>query len=86
MKAIALALVLAAASASGALAQQLSLWDKMELRNACGPDIKAVCGAVEPGEGRMAQCIRDNVEALSQPCREVMARLRADLAGAPMDF
>jgi hypothetical protein len=34
----------------------------------CGPEIEAHCANVEPGEGRMAQCLRDNQSALSPGC------------------
>jgi hypothetical protein len=83
------ALIVALCFASATEANELSFFEKMELRNACGPDIEAACGATEPGDGRLAQCIRDNAEKLSQPCRDTISRIKADfLAGtdAAMDF
>lgn len=83
------ALTLAIFFTASTQASEFNLFDKMQLRNACGPDIEAACGATEPGEGRLAQCIRDNAEKLSQPCRDTISRIKADfLAGtdAAMDF
>ncbi len=47
------ALTLAICFAASTQASELNLFDKMQLRNACGPDIEAACGATEPGEGRI---------------------------------
>ena len=83
------ALILALAFSSATAASELTFFQKMELNKACGPDIRALCAGVAQGEGRVALCVRDNVERLSQPCRDTIGRLRADfLAGtdAAMDF
>jgi hypothetical protein len=39
---------------------------------ACSADIEARCGSVEPGEGRVAQCLIDNKEKVSDPCKEAV--------------
>ena len=39
---------------------------------ACSEDIEATCGSVEPGEGRVAQCLIDNKDKVSEPCREAV--------------
>lgn len=39
---------------------------------ACSADIEATCGSVEPGEGRVAQCLIDNKDKVSEPCREAV--------------
>ena len=38
------------------------------LVNECAEDIDAHCGAVEAGEGRLAQCLLDNKSALQPRC------------------
>jgi hypothetical protein len=83
------ALAMALLFTTATQANELNLFQKMELRSACGPDIEAACGSVQTGEGRLAQCIRDNAEKLSQPCRDTISRIKADfLVGtdAAMDF
>jgi hypothetical protein len=89
MRIAALCIVLAALPAT-AMAQDLSLFEKMELKQACGKDIETLCGAVERGDGRMLQCIRQSAEKLSQPCHDAIAKLRGNLLAAaadePMDY
>lgn len=41
----------------------------------CGPEIEANCANVEPGEGRMAQCLRDNQSALSPGCDQALTEV-----------
>lgn len=81
--------IVALTLALAAQASELTFFQKMELNKACGPDIKALCAGVAQGEGRVALCVQDNAEKLSQPCRDAIGRLRADFfAGtdAAMDF
>jgi hypothetical protein len=80
--ALATALCLAATVAAGAA--ELSWGDKLTLQKACGNDLKALCGAVERGDGRMMQCIADNRSKLSTQCAATIAPLR-DKLGWPME-
>ena len=70
-------------------AAQLSLMQKMELQRACRADSQTLCGGQEPGEGRLAQCLRDNATKLSEPCRTTIDALRGDFfaaTDAAMDY
>jgi hypothetical protein len=40
-----------------------------ETRQACENDITKYCKGVQPGEGRIAKCLRANKSHLSQKCR-----------------
>ena len=87
LRAIAVAIILTAAGASQAA--QLNLGQKLQLQQACQADFKASCGDMKPGEGRLAQCIRDNAPKLSEPCRAAIESIRADFlaeSDAAMDF
>lgn len=43
----------------------------------CAAEISGVCGKVEPGEGRIAQCLKDNKAKLSAPCSAELAGVEA---------
>jgi hypothetical protein len=48
-----------------------------ELRQACAGDVKALCSGVKPGGGRLAACMRENTDRLSQGCRQALSANRA---------
>lgn len=66
-------------AAMGVEAAGLSLVQKMELRRACQADFRATCGDRKPGDGQPAQCRRDNVSTLSEPCRKAIEAVRGDV-------
>lgn len=39
------------------------------MRAVCGDDIKRFCPAVQPGQGQLHQCLRQNLEVLSHDCQ-----------------
>jgi Golgi apparatus protein 1 len=41
----------------------------MQLAEACRPDVERFCKTVEPGEGRVHNCLRENYGQLSPACR-----------------
>lgn len=45
----------------------------------CQEEVGKVCGSAEPGEGRIAQCLRENKAKLSSPCNAELAGLQARL-------
>lgn len=47
------------------------------LRSACGADVRALCGGVAPGGGRMMQCLVAQSASLSPECRAILARFVA---------
>jgi hypothetical protein len=47
------------------------------LRSACGADVRALCGGVPPGGGRIMQCISERAADLSPACKEVLAPFAA---------
>jgi hypothetical protein len=44
---------------------------------ACVTDIKTLCAGVEPGEGRIAGCVKDHIKDLSEPCQNLLATTAA---------
>jgi hypothetical protein len=47
------------------------------LRSACGGDVRALCGGVAPGGGRIVQCLVTQAASLSQACKDVLAQFAA---------
>jgi hypothetical protein len=47
------------------------------LRSACGADVRALCPAVAPGGGRIAECLAAHSQSLSPACRAVLVQFAA---------
>jgi hypothetical protein len=47
------------------------------LRSACGADVRALCGGVAPGGGRIVQCLATQAASISPACKEVLAQFAA---------
>jgi hypothetical protein len=43
------------------------------LRSTCGGDVRALCGGVPPGGGRIVQCLAEQAASLSPGCRGTLA-------------
>ena len=56
-------------STTGAMAQQ------GEAARVCAQDVRAACGGVQPGEGRIWSCINSHIADLSPPCRTILATI-----------
>ena len=50
----------------GAMAQGTAV------RQACGSEIQQHCAGVQPGEGRLRACVKENFAAFSEPCKQAM--------------
>jgi hypothetical protein len=48
----------------------------MAIREACGPDYRALCAGERPGGGRIAACLRANAASLSGACKEALMGAR----------
>jgi hypothetical protein len=46
-----------------------------ERAKACVADVKKLCADVEPGEGRVAGCIKQHLNELSEPCQNLVAEV-----------
>lgn len=47
------------------------------LRSSCGPDVRALCAGVQPGGGRIMQCLAVQSGSLSPACRSVLGQFAA---------
>lgn len=63
--------------ASAASAQQLSMSEKLALRDNCVQDIKTLCPGIKPGGGLLMDCIKSKKDQLSQPCADTITEIAA---------
>lgn len=63
--------------ASLAHAQQLNRQQLTEIRAVCEADLRKLCAGIQPGGGRLAQCLQQNAASVSQPCKEKLMAVRA---------
>jgi hypothetical protein len=47
------------------------------LRSACGGDVRALCGGIAPGGGRIVRCLATQAASLSPACKGVLAEFAA---------
>jgi hypothetical protein len=47
------------------------------LRSACGGDVRSLCGGVQPGGGRIVQCLATQSASLSPACKEILGQFAA---------
>lgn len=74
MKFIASLLVFSIASIAYAADQTPS---DSQTRGACKDDIQKLCHDIKPGGGRIAACLKDNSDKLSDNCKAQIAKARA---------
>jgi hypothetical protein len=55
--------------AVGVTLPTLAFAQQSAVRGACMSDIKTLCGSVQPGGGRIRDCIREHREQLSSGCK-----------------
>jgi hypothetical protein len=67
-----LTIALASACASFTVAAQ-----QRDAMKACEADVKTLCAGVEPGDRRIAKCLRDNQDKLSAECKTQMQAMGA---------
>ncbi|CAN7579320.1 cysteine rich repeat-containing protein [Rhizobium sp. LjRoot258] len=54
-----------------------------DVAKACSGDISKLCSGIEPGSGRIKECIKANAQQLSTACKEALAVMIA--SGKPVD-
>jgi hypothetical protein len=51
-----------------------SMASSAELTGACLKDAKAQCAGVEPGGGKIKECLKSHIKDLSDECKEVLVK------------
>ncbi|MFS8037812.1 cysteine rich repeat-containing protein [Xanthobacter sp. AM11] len=62
---------------TGAQAQNISGAQLQALRTACEADVKKLCSGIQPGGGRLIQCLRQHQADVSPTCKDGLASLAA---------
>lgn len=47
-----------------------------EVHQACADDVQQYCAGVKPGEGRIAQCLKEHKDKVSAECKTQIANLK----------
>jgi hypothetical protein len=59
------------------LAEEPNLQREIEaLRTYCKPDIERLCPAVEPGGGRIKECLKQHEKEMSVGCAQALQKLK----------
>ncbi|MCO5965073.1 cysteine rich repeat-containing protein [Sinorhizobium meliloti] len=58
-------------------AQQMSRQQMHEVRSACEADVERLCNGVQPGGGKLMQCLQQNASSLSETCTATLMELKA---------
>ena len=48
-------------------------------RDACRADVERLCKDIQPGQGRLGQCMKKNEASVSQECKDQMAKMRDEM-------
>lgn len=71
------ALATLALSPQPAAAQSGSSPPAGSVRTACAADVRTLCAGVQPGGGRIIQCMQEKNEQLSEGCKNALAAAAA---------
>lgn len=58
--------------AAGVLVSTLALAEGGPMHGACMNDIKSLCGSIQPGGGRIRDCMKEHHAQLSVTCKAAM--------------
>src|SRR5262249_5797406 len=52
-----------------------------EVHEACADDVEKLCGGIQPGGGRIRDCLKQHADQVSPTCKEKIAAVRAQHHG-----
>ena len=71
------AIVIATAAMAEAQSPQLSRAEMRTVASACKSDVQTLCAGVQPGGGRIGQCLQQNAEKVSASCKQTLSEVLA---------
>ncbi|MFK0332795.1 hypothetical protein ACIQUB_16895 [Rhizobium sp. NPDC090275] len=75
MNKYAISLALSLAAVTGVSAQQLSMSQKLQIREDCSSDFRKLCPGLRPGDGQLMRCVQSKKDQLSKICSHTLATL-----------
>jgi hypothetical protein len=72
-----IALLIPAGAALAQDQQRVSPEALKRIRAACSADVKKLCAGVQPGGGRILQCMRSHQTEISTDCQTALANAKA---------
>lgn len=63
--------------AGTANAQEISRQQMREVRSACEDDVRNLCAGIQPGGGRLLQCLQQNGSGVSAACTAKLMEINA---------
>ncbi|KGD92886.1 MULTISPECIES: cysteine rich repeat-containing protein [Rhizobium/Agrobacterium group] len=71
-------LILAFVAVAGTVnAQEMSRQQMREVRSACEADVRRLCSGIQPGGGKLLQCLQQNASSVSATCTAKLMEIKA---------
>lgn len=71
-------LILAFMAVAGTVnAQEMSRQQMREVRSACEADVRRLCSGIQPGGGKLLQCLQQNASGVSATCTAKLMEIKA---------
>jgi len=64
-------------ASADAQSPQVSKTEMRAIAQVCKSDIETLCKGVQPGGGRIGQCLQQNAEKVSAPCQQKLSEVLA---------
>ncbi len=68
--------LLAMAAAAGVLLTQNAFAQQGDIAKYCKPDIERLCAGIQPGGGRLLQCLKAHPKEISVGCGQALQKLK----------
>ena len=74
-----IALFMAMAGASLSVSAEMSPAEKQALRTYCKADVERLCANVEPGGGRIKECLMAQKDSISVGCAKALQEMKKEM-------
>ena len=64
-------------ASAAAQSPQVSKAEMRAIAQVCKSDVETLCKGVQPGGGRIGQCLQQNAEKVSAPCQQKLSEVLA---------
>lgn len=74
-----LVIVFVLSAISGSALAQGQMAELKKLRAVCGPEIRQLCQGVQPGGGRIKECLKKNSDSLTVGCAKEILKVKKQM-------